>query len=423
MIASAETIGAPPPSSRSRGIRAGAFLGHALLIAFFVFCMYPVSISIGLGVNYAFLLLPLAVVLTQGRLRYPGDMLTLAAIFYIFVFFIATLYQTEQFALSGRRFASFLVFMSMFSYSFMKIEEDKIAAFKTALVLISVSLSLISAYRMLEASAGAILGFEAKDLVGTQRFGFIYLIAFWLVYLDPPTRRWLGLFRYPVLLVLLGGLMLTFSRSSVVSLLAGFFFFALVKHGSWLRNLSARAILNAFATIIGIVVFGFVLYWLFPVAFRFFDARLFSFFSNESNVVTALAVRGSSEGTRLFIAANVLEYVIRNPVTGSGFLGVWTIPNLPAGSAHGQYMDVLFRTGPVGLVCYLGVFVAVLRYLRRHQEALFWGVLSVGVYGLFHETFKESQGGFVYAFLVGMMAQSLRERRMARRRAASIRPA
>jgi hypothetical protein len=78
-------------------------------------------------------------------------------------------------------------------------------------------------------------------------------------------------------------------------------------------------------------------------------------------------------------------------------------------------MDVFFRTGPIGLLCYLGIFIAVLRYLKHHQEGLFWGVLAVGVYGLFHETFKESQGGFLYAVLVGMMAQSVRERREARR--------
>jgi len=384
--------------------------------------MYPVSIfilGVGVGVNYAFLLLPLAVALIQGRLRYPGDMLAGAMMFYVLVFFIAMLYQIDQFVLSGRRFASFLVFMGMFAYAFVKIDARMIAAFKSALVIISVYLSLVSAYVLLDASARAIVGFEAKDLVGSQRFGFIYLIALWLAYLDPAIKRSLGSFRYPVLLVLLGGLMLTFSRSSIVSLLGGFLLFALVKHGKWLKNLSVRTLLNGLATVVGIAIFGLILYWLFPVAFRFFDTRLFSFFASETNVATALVNRGSSEGTRVFIAMSVLEFVVRNPVTGSGYLGVWTIPELAAGSAHGQYVDVLFRTGPIGLIFYLGIFFALLRYLRREHEALFWGVLSVAIYGLFHETFKESQGGFIYTVLIGMMAQSLRERRDARRRAAS----
>jgi hypothetical protein len=261
------------------------------------------------------------------------------------------------------------------------------------------------------------VGFEAKDLVGTQRIGFIYLIALWLAYLDPPIKRLLGLLRYPVLLVLLAGLVLTFSRSSIVSLVVGFLLFALVK-GNWLRRLSARALFNGIATVVGITAFGLILFWLFPVAFRFFDVRLLSFLTNEGDVVTALSTPESSEGARVSIATNVIEFVVRNPVTGSGYLGVWT--SLTAGSAHGQYVDVLFRTGPVGLLCYLCIFYAVLRHLRRNQEALFWGVLSAGIYGVFHETFKESQGAFIYAFLVGMMAQSLRDTRVARRRANAL---
>ena len=395
----------------------GVFLNQAALTSFFVFCMHPVSIGVGVGVNYTFVLLPLFVALAQGRLRYPGGMLTMFATFYVLVFFIATLYQFDQFANSGRRFGSFLIFMSMFSYAFITIDSNKIAAFKAAVVLFSVYLSLESAYLVLEASTGRVLGFEAKDLVGTQRIGFIYLIALWLAYLDPPIKRLLGLLRYPVLLVLLSGLVLTFSRSSIVSLSVGFFLFALVRHGSWLRHISTRALFSGIATTVGILAFGLILFWLFPVAFQFFDVRLLSFLTNEGDVVTALNTPTSSEGARVFIATNVIEFVVRNPVTGSGYLGVWTIPDLPAGSAHGQYMDVFFRTGPVGFVCYLSIFYAVLRYLRRYQEALFWGVLSAGVYGLFHETFKESQGAFIYAVLVGMMAQSLRDRRVARRRA------
>ena len=209
-----------------------------------------------------------------------------------------------------------------------------------------------------------------------------------VAYLDPPIKRLLGLLRYPVLLVLLSGLGLTFSRSSIVSLSVGFFLFALVRHGSWLRHISTRALFSGIATTVGILAFGLILFWLFPVAFQFFDVRLLSFLTNEGDVVTALNTPTSSEGARVFIATNVIEFVVRNPVTGSGYLGVWTIPDLPAGSAHGQYMDVFFRTGPVGFVCYLSIFYAVLRYLRRYQEALFWGVLSAGVYGLFHEMFR-----------------------------------
>ena len=79
----------------------GVFLNQAALTSFFVFCMHPVSIGSG-RVKYAFVLLPLFVALAQGRLRYPGGMSTMFATFYVLVFFIATLYQFDQFANSGR---------------------------------------------------------------------------------------------------------------------------------------------------------------------------------------------------------------------------------------------------------------------------------------------------------------------------------
>jgi hypothetical protein len=34
---------------------------------------------------------------------------------------------------------------------------------------------------------------------------------------------------------------------------------------------------------------------------------------------------------------------------------------------------------------------------------LFWGYIGVIIYGFFHETFKESHGGFILAFLIGML--------------------
>jgi O-antigen ligase len=409
---------------RSTPFRSGSESGASTVIkrltltVFFFVCVYPYSIE-GIGVNYTFLLLPFVIAMVHGKLRYPGDLLTLAIIFYVLVFFVAVLYQVDFAAILPRRFTSFLIFMSMFAYAFITIDEGKTAAFKTALVAISVYLSLESAYRLLDLSAIRAVGFEAKDLVGSQRFGFIYLMAFWLAYLDSQQKALLGVLRYPVLLVLMAGLLLTFSRSSIVALLVVLAIFVIVRHGSWLRNVTVRGVLSAVSTLLGVVVIVAVLFQLFPIAFEFFNVRLFTFFSNENTVVAALDDTSSSEGTRLFIAMNVIEFVARNPLTGSGFLGVWSIPNFPAGSAHGQYVDVLFRTGFVGVLLYLAILFGLLRHLRRHQEALFWGVLSVCIYGLFHETFKESQGAFILAFLIGMMAQSLRDRRLTRQHSAT----
>jgi len=229
--------------------------------------------------------------------------------------------------------------------------------------------------------------------------------------------------RLPVLAVLMAGLLLTFSRSSIVALFAGAIPFVAVRHGKWLTNLSIRAVISALGTLVGVAALVALLFWMFPLAFDFFDVRLLGIFSNPQNLESTLGDRSSSEGARLFIATRVLEFVVRNPFTGSGFLGVWVMRDLPAGSAHGQYVDVFFRTGFVGLFVYLWLIARLLRFLWREQEPLFWGMVSVIAYGFFHETFKESQGGFLLAFLIGMMAQSARERRIAARRVARAPPA
>jgi len=414
-----ESLGVGParkPQSFVRvrtGLSLRVLLKRAAYTVLFFFCVYPFSVN-GLSVNYTFLLLPVVLALLQGRVRYPGDMLMLAIAFYTLVFFVAALYQIDFATQTVRRFSSFAIFMSMFSYAFITIDANKAAAFKIALVAISVYLSIESAYVLLDAEAVRAIGFEAKDLVGSQRFGFIYLTAFWLVYLDKQQKALLGVARYPIMIVLLAGLLLTFSRSSIVALLATYAMFIIVRHGSWLTHLSVRAVLSAMATVIGGAVIIGVLFWIFPLAFDFFNVRLFSFLSSEQTVVDALSDSSTSEGTRVLIASQVLEFVARNPLTGAGYLGVWVMQDLPAGSAHGQYVDVLFRTGFMGLFLYGSIILGLMRYLWRAEEAMFWGVMSVLVYGLFHETFKESQGAFVLAFLVGLMAQSWRDRRHAR---------
>ena len=413
-IASSATTAAPNGRSVSSGRSLRVLLKRMALTALFALCLYPISVG-GLGVNYFFVLLPLVTALVTGRLRNPGEMLLFAIAFYVLIFFVASLYQYDLAAESTRRFASFAIFISMFSYAFITIDSDKIIAFKTAVVAISVYLSALSAYRLLELAATRIVGFEAKDLIGTQRLGFIYVIAFWLVYLDRQQKDFWGVARYPILFVLIVGLCLTFSRSSIVAILVSFLLFAVVRHGGWLKTFNLKSVGNAIVTVIGAIVIAALVFRVFPLVFQFFGARLFGFFVDPDALFNTFADSTTSEGTRLYIASRLLDFVVRNPLTGSGYLGAWVLRDA-FGSAHGQYMDVLFRTGPIGFFLYLCILIGLMRYLWRSHEALFWGVAGVLVYGLFHETFKESQGAFIFAFLVGLMAQSWRDRRAARSR-------
>ena len=415
MVAAAERPDITVIRRRALG-RIGHIVGFTVL---FLVALFPISVA-GMAVNYVFVLLPVVAALLRGRARNPSELLIFAIVVYAFVFFAASLYQYEFATDSVRRFSSFAIFMSAFSLAFMTIDEPKIVAFKTAVVITSVYLSFISAYNLLSLEATrAVVGFEAKNLIGTQRVGYIYLIALWLVYLDPQQRKFWGIARYPILFILVAGLLLTFSRSSVIALLGSAAVFAFYRHRDWLKRLDARSVVNGIMTLAGVAILIALLYRVFPLAFRFFDARLFAFFSDEQQVVAALADESTSEGTRLYITYRILDFVIRNPFTGAGFLGPWALRDPAFGSAHGQYLDVLFRTGPVGFFLYAGILIWIMRRLKRNHEALFFGMCGALVYGLFHETFKESQGAFIFAFLVGMTAQAWRDRRDARRRAAA----
>ena len=74
-------------------------------------------------------------------------------------------------------------------------------------------------------------------------------------------------------------------------------------------------------------------------------------------------------------------------------------------SAHNQYMDILLRTCIPGFLYFAAILALVVAMLWRQKDiGFFTGMLGVIIYGLFHETFKGSQGGFLLAVVVGMLA-------------------
>ena len=375
------------------------------LIALFTAFLYPVSAD-GVGVNYSFVLLPLFFLLTGRPLRKPPTPLLLLVGLYAMIFVIAALYQYDLHGEGLRRIASFFIFMSLFSYAGMRLDSEHVDAFKAAVVLISLIMSIASVFLFLSLGGGA-LGFQAKDLVGTQRFGFIYILALWILYFFIPSGWKQRFFRFAGLAVILIGLLMTFSRSSVIALAGTIGLFALGKSLLWVRAPTLKQTVTGITAIVGVVILAVTLLTAFPVTYDFFESRIVEFAMDPGAVSEDLEEEGSA-GTRLVILRKVVEYVASNPLTGSGYLGVWTLFEGFAGSAHNQYADVLFRTGIVGFAAYCYILFAIALHLRRCDKGLLWGFLGIVFYGVFHETFKESQGAFVLAFLVGLTAQSLR---------------
>jgi len=116
--------------------------------------------------------------------------------------------------------------------------------------------------------------------------------------------------------------------------------------------------------------------------------------------------KNTSVGYRVYISDKVLDYVVKNPFTGSGFLGVWTMFENREGSAHSQYLDVFFRIGFFGFIFYMFILYKMSIFLYKKDTALYVGFIGILAYGLFHETFKLSQGGFIFAFLLAFYYQN-----------------
>lgn len=445
----------------------GTFSGFRLadlpLFAFFVACFIPVNIGT-LSVNYLFMLYPLWGLLTGKRLRLPSWDLVAALGWFVLIFIIGEIFAIQ--AGNGgdfRALSSFIIFVSIFALLFMDLTQREIQVFKAALLAGGVLYSMIAVFGYFWAGGNAI-GFAQKDVVGSQRYGFIYLAAFFVVL---SKRSGLGLTLGPkvtIVLILLAGMLLTFSRSTIVTFSATVAVYVLVTTLETRRDFrgGTKDMARRFGMVIGCLV---VLFLVMPLPFNFYNHQILAryipvleYFSDNRHIPELTApgatqdvdaaqtntgsspVAGTtpdgtldagttppsemseeeleivqdvfnsvgSEGTRLVLWSLVMDYVNQRPLVGSHYLGVWTIEGAPSGSVHNQLFDVLLRTGWPGFAIYVLLMVRLLYCLYRTDRGLFWGLVATLIFGSFHETFKESQGAFFLAFLIGMLATTTR---------------
>ncbi len=87
--------------------------------------------------------------------------------------------------------------------------------------------------------------------------------------------------------------------------------------------------------------------------------------------------------------------------TGSGFAGPYLL-EAAIGSAHNQYIDILFRMGPIGLALYLCLWGGLVWRCFGHSPELGCGVLAWFVFGFFNETTKYSYGAFLFFSLLSL---------------------
>ena len=151
-------------------------------LLFYIF-VTPYSIGIdgqGISANYLFVFFPLIALLIKREINWPPKSAFIFMGILSFIFLFGSILQVEQYDLILRRSASFLVFMSIFAFMFVRIDLDMIQAFKIAIISFTLYESSLVLLKFISIN-GNDIGYYAKGALGSQRIGFVYLIPFWLI--------------------------------------------------------------------------------------------------------------------------------------------------------------------------------------------------------------------------------------------------
>lgn len=418
------------------------YLRQVLFFVIFVIFLIPFSVEIneqGVSANYLYALFPLLILFKKEMFNPPKLHISAFLIFCAGVFVITSIYQDEFVDIFIRRSASFMVFMSLFSLIFIKIDSDMIVSFKYALIFISVysTLTILIEYFSL---GGSELGTYAKGLVGSQRIGFVYVVALWIVFFYNSRTVLLTTLKFSFSALITIGLLLTFSRTSIFALLGSLaVFFIVFIFGHIRDNKNFSFIFGRLTLIItSMILFVIMLQIALPNVMGYYKQSIFGYMTettleSSQNLLVSEALNWEQEidspyikkykdqtkslvlehikdketsiGYRYYMSKKVINFVSQHPLTGSGFLGVWIMMDNKEGSAHSQYLDILFRIGIIGFFVFIFFICRIACYLYLRDPGLFVGFIGILLYGVFHETFKLSQGGFIFAFLIAIYEQ------------------
>ena len=395
----------------------------ALACLFMIF-LTPFSFEVNgdhVSGNYSFILFPVLMAMFGGHFQHPNKTIINITIVYFLIFVVTSIYQTSSYSFFDRRLISFIIFASAFVLISIKLDREMVTAFKIAVVSVSMVFSLSSLFLFLSL-IGPDVSYEIKGVVGSQRYGFVLLLASWLTVMYKPKGRLEFLIKYAILFILLNGLLLTFSRSSIAGVLGSVGLYYALWFFNWLRkpkNPNLGQLKTFGLNLLAGLIITYLSIRLIPMTFWFYFERILDLNISPPQLgfipfhkypifdTYVYNVFESSEGFRLFMIGKIFDYLSTSPLFGSGYLGVWVMFANLEGSAHNQLLDTLFRTGVVGFILYIYTLYRMLKvFFDSCETGLFFGVIGILFVGLFHETFKLSQGAFIFAFLLSMAFQT-----------------
>lgn len=382
---------------------------------FIIFMLFIASLQIfsltigghGLSANYVYVFFPVVFwfVGIKRRLVRRHQVVKIIMI-YIFIYFIGLpgdyLAFGNDIITPIRRLTSFIIFLFPLLLSIIEFKPCDVDIFKRAVIISSVYYSLGSILSFCNISD--LVGVSSmKGVFGSNRYGFILCLGFFISLFSDKLiiKKWFLQQRVFFCSVIFLGIIFTFSRAAILAFVGGVVFYCV------LALLSKKEKVNIIYYIISFVLVTFV-FILFQSYFgvnilHFYQIHLIDPFLDSTFKYHILDAgkASSSEGYRYYIIIRVLEYLAAHPLFGSCYKGLYLLYDEFEGgiSTHNQYADVFLRTGLFGGALWLFLLYRVFRFCS-HDRGLQVGLVAIIIYGLFHETFKESHGSFVFGMLL-----------------------
>lgn len=340
------------------------------------------------SVNYTFALAVIILVFLRGKLTVPPLEIQ-SIIFILTLVLFASILSNPNSPHHERQILSFLTYSSVFMFCFLKLKEEAVLSLLMGVLLSGLvySLNLISKV-YLEFDVDQID--QLKNMVGSQRYGFVLLFSFWIVLLELRLKLNLSLLTLiPILAVLILGMSLTYSRTTILVLCFTLGIFTLL-------NIKSKKIIKLVFSLTGAFV-ALVSFDIINLPIGYYTKSLFEPLFN-SGFSNSLLVETSSEGIRLLRLKEILNHTAESPFFGTGFLGYWAIAPIGS-SAHSQYGDILLRTGLFGAFFYALTLVSTVVKTWKYSQSTFWALSSILCYSVFHETWKDSHGAYLMALI------------------------
>ena len=251
-------------------------------LVWFGVCLFPLSIEqngVGMSANYLFVFTPVAYILMGNKLmKLPKD-LHLYLLICSIIFVISITYQISFFEHGIRRIASFMIFISILSLPTINFSEKMINSFYFSVIVISFTISAISIVGAIR--FGVLNPSELKGVVGTQRIGFVYIFGFWilisLINLGRISFLW-RIFLFTLVIVILFGIVLTFSRAAYLSFVSSVLFYYYLKIKK--LKLSINNIMKLLISILLVLLSFILLGSIYPDLYEFIDNRFFLIFQD-----------------------------------------------------------------------------------------------------------------------------------------------